>query len=153
MKGMSFLWYVMLVFSFAIIMLIFMTVGTSSVKFFIGMSVKNDATLRARDILGIVNTLESAPEYTKVVYYLPKGKCTVNITNMYVRVNVPSNTRGISQFSEKFFIENKCVKIKPINLTCSETAYKKIYFYRVHNTIVTTTDSLINANDYEGEFC
>ena len=150
---MSFLWYIMLVFSFAIIILVFMTVGTSSVKFFIGMAVKNDATLRARDIEGIVNTLESAPEFTKVVYYLPKGRCTVNITDMYVRVEVPTGMKGISQKAERFFIENKCLKIEGANFTCSEGNYKSIYFFRVHNTIIATVDRYITANSYEGEFC
>lgn len=153
MKGMSFLWYIMLVFSFAIIMLVFMTVGTSSVKFFIGMAVKNDATLRARDIMGIVNTLESSPDYTKVVYYLPKGKCTVNITSMYVRVTVPTEMHGISEFSEKFFINDSCVRIQDANFECSPSSYKKIYFFRVHNTIVPTSNRVIDANNYEGEFC
>lgn len=153
MKGMSFLWYIMLVFSFAIIMLVFMTVGTSSVKFFMGLAVQNDAELRARDVVGIVNTLESSPEYTKVVYYLPKGRCTVNITKMYVRVTVPSNIRGVHQFSEQFFIDDKCVKIANANFECSPGTYKKIYFFRVHNTIVPTENGIIDVNNYVGEFC
>lgn len=155
-KGLTFIWYMMLVLSFAIIMLIFLTVGHSSVKFFIGSAVKNDANLRARDISGIINSMESGPDYVKVVYYLPKGKCVVNITNMSVHVKVPSSIPGLSQDARKFFIQDKCIKINPANFTCSENNYKEIHFYKVCNNIVVVeghNTPNIGKLCQEGEFC
>jgi len=155
-KGMTFIWYMLLVFSFAVIMLIFMTVGRSSVKFFIGSAVKNDATLRARDISGIINSMESSPDYTEVTYYLPKGKCTVNITNMSVHVTVPTSMPGISQDAKRFFIQDKCIRIKPANFECLRNEYKEIDFYKVCNVIVIKEqhdNPDIAELCQEGEFC
>ncbi len=126
-------YYAYLFIAFLIIGLLLVTVGRKILVGFAGELVQTDAALTAREISGIVNVLQTSPENTTVFYYLSKGNCSINLTDIFVESRV--SFHGINRRGLSYFVENDCIKTISSYIECDPEKEKTIVLKRYGHCI------------------
>lgn len=111
-----------------IITLIVVVVAFPLVRNSLAYAVQKSATIQAEQLASSINILQSSPETTHAVFRTAKGKCRIEINQMYVSYEADGQA-----FRED--ILQTGVKIDKTTITCNENEEKTVCFVKTMDAV------------------